>query len=321
MTRWCVGSRRWDLTSPCCSCGESVRLPLTNTPGCARAHAYAKRGAQTWALVIIPSLTGGSRLGDLRSPRLIGSISLRDYLAAARSAARSAIRQLLRPTGFDLIRLYRLPRSTFLGLRHRSVRTIVDVGANRGQFAREALTLFPNARLVCFEPLPNAFGDLEQLATRVPNRITPVNAAVGESDGEVSMQVHVDWDYSSSLLATTRLAHQLYPLQQQQTSIQVPMTTLDSFFAAAAHPLEPEIVVKIDAQGYDDRVIRGGRSTFAKSCACIVEINLDHLYEGQASFKDITLLLDELGYRYAGNLDQTYAEDGHVVFIDAVFVR
>jgi len=55
--------------------------------------------------------------------------------------------------------------------------------------------------------------------------------------------------------------------------------------------------------------------------ASILEVCLDKLYEGQAEFKEITELLYELGFKYAGNLNQTYADDGHVIFIDAVFVK
>jgi len=54
---------------------------------------------------------------------------------------------------------------------------------------------------------------------------------------------------------------------------------------------------------------------------CIVEVNIDQLYQGQPSFTDIFLLLDSAGYHYRGNLDQSYAPDGHVAFIDAVFAR
>ena len=55
---------------------------------------------------------------------------------------------------------------------------------------------------------------------------------------------------------------------------------------------------------------------------CILEVNLDSLYENQPSFKEIFLLLNELGYRYAGNLNQAFSkEDGHIIFIDAVFVK
>jgi hypothetical protein len=82
-----------------------------------------------------------------------------------------------------------------------------------------------------------------------------------------------------------------------------------------------DVLVKIDAQGFDDRVIRGGTATLRKARVCIVEINLDRLYQDQGTFRDMFLLMDGLGYSYRGNLDQSYAPDGHVAFIDAVFVR
>jgi hypothetical protein len=64
-----------------------------------------------------------------------------------------------------------------------------------------------------------------------------------------------------------------------------------------------------------------GIETFRKARVCILEICLDKLYENQANFEAILSLLYGLGYRYAGNLDQTYADDGHVIFIDALFLK
>jgi len=239
----------------------------------------------------------------------------------AKRALRVAVSELLRPVGFDLIRRYRIPRTTFMGLRRFPIRTIIDVGANRGQFADEALAFFPHAHIISFEPQPQAFQDLAHRAASGRGHITPVNLALGDAESTARMQVHVDWDYSSSLLDTTPLAHQLYPYQQEQDTLEVRVMTLDHYVEESGVRLASDMLVKIDAQGYDDRVIRGGRSVFQQSRAVIVEINLDHLYEQQGSFKDIFDLLDGLGYRYVGNLDQTYATDGHVVFIDGVFVR
>ena len=252
---------------------------------------------------------------------LLPAAKIQTSMIAAKKVLRNALSDALRPAGFDLIRRYRVPRTTFLGLRRFAINTIVDVGANRGQFAEEALEFFPRAHVISFEPQPLAFQALADRATSGRGHITPVNLALGDTEGVARMQLHVDWDFSSSLLPTTSLAHQLYPYQQQQQTLDVRLTTLDRFFEESALRLEPDILVKIDAQGYDDRVIRGGRSVFARARACIVEINLDRLYEQQGSFKDIFGLLDGLGYDYVGNLDQTYATDGHVVFIDAVFVR
>ena len=77
----------------------------------------------------------------------------------------------------------------------------------------------------------------------------------------------------------------------------------------------------MDVQGYENRVILGGTKTFDIAKACILEVNIESLYERQATFKDITILLYELGFQYAGNLNQIYADDGHVIYIDAVFVK
>jgi hypothetical protein len=52
-----------------------------------------------------------------------------------------------------------------------------------------------------------------------------------------------------------------------------------------------------------------------------LEVCLDPLYEEQAKFLEIAQLLQEAKFRYAGNLDQVYGEDGRVVFLDAVFLR
>ncbi|MGB5080632.1 MAG: hypothetical protein WBO23_07800, partial [Burkholderiales bacterium] len=55
--------------------------------------------------------------------------------------------------------------------------------------------------------------------------------------------------------------------------------------------------------------------------SCIVEISLDALYEGQAGFRQLLTMLEDMGYRYGGNLDQAYGDDGHCIFLDAVFLK
>jgi len=99
------------------------------------------------------------------------------------------------------------------------------------------------------------------------------------------------------------------------------MNTLDNAIDQLNMSLVSEMLIKLDVQGYEDRVIMGGKRTFATAKACILEICLDKLYGDQADFKEITELLYELGFKYAGNLNQIPADDGHVIYIDAVFVK
>jgi hypothetical protein len=110
-------------------------------------------------------------------------------------------------------------------------------------------------------------------------------------------------------------------LVKKQKAIEIEQTTLDRAIANFSTTLEDNILIKLDVQGYENRVIKGGMETFKKSVACIVEISLDQLYEEQAHFREIFHQLDHLGYGYAGNLDQVLGKDGHVRYFNAVFVK
>ncbi len=74
-------------------------------------------------------------------------------------------------------------------------------------------------------------------------------------------------------------------------------------------------------QAYEDRVLKGGIEILKKASACILEVSLDSLYEGQADFYQLTSFLSEMNYIYAGNLDQIYGQDGRVIFFDALYIK
>lgn len=237
------------------------------------------------------------------------------------SNSKRLLRAALNRLGFDVIRLECSPRHTLLGLQSRPIRTVIDVGANTGQFAREISVFFPKAKLYCFEPLPVPFAVLLAWAKTEGGRVTPIDVAIGNEAGMVEMFLHENHSPSSSLLATTKLTEQYYPFTKEQERISVRQATLDSALDEVRAELSSEVLIKLDVQGYEDRVIAGGSRIFAKASACIVEVCLDTLYEGQASFLEVSTMLDDLGYRYSGNLDQIYSEDGHCIYLDAVFLK
>ncbi len=85
--------------------------------------------------------------------------------------------------------------------------------------------------------------------------------------------------------------------------------------------IEPEILIKIDVQGFERRVIEGGKALLSQAAACILEISLQPLYEDQPTFMDICRLMDGLGLEYAGNILQVYDEKARVIFLDALFTK
>ena len=89
------------------------------------------------------------------------------------------------------------------------VRTVVDIGANRGQFALVARHCFPEARVVSFEPLPGPAA-LWQAVFKGDEQASLIEAAVGPDAGEA--QIHVSArDDSSSLLPITARQNALFP--------------------------------------------------------------------------------------------------------------
>ena len=88
-----------------------------------------------------------------------------------------------------------LDHDTALG--RDSFATVIDVGANKGQFAVYARIRWPNARLICFEPLPNPRAKL----VRVTGGQAEIHdCALGAEPGEGRMHLATRTD-SSSLLA------------------------------------------------------------------------------------------------------------------------
>ena len=236
-----------------------------------------------------------------------------------RAIARSTVR-VFNAAGLEVKRRAKSPATTLLGLRNRPFQTIVDVGANEGQFAAIARGHFPNARILCFEPQPGPRATLETWAATA-GPIEVFGVALGPEAGEVEFHVHEDHNSSSSLLPSSDALAAQQPETRRQRLVKVPVETLDAVMDSLAPPAAGELLLKLDVQGYEEEVIKGGENTFRRANACILEVCLDDFYEGQATFADLHDRLHSFGLRYAGNLDQMLAEDGHVMFLDAVFVR
>lgn len=238
-----------------------------------------------------------------------------------KSLLRQAAKRALGAVGLDIVRVRPDEKLKLLGLRERGLKTILDVGANSGQFAAQALTAFPGARIHSFEPQPDVFRELRAWCDREGRGlVTPHNVALGEREGTVEMWAHTDFNLASSLLKSTEAAHERWPATRRQSAVAVELVTLDAFVARERLDL-PDLLVKLDVQGYEDRVIAGGAETLRRAKAVILEVNIDPIYEAQAAFRDLFLALDALGHRYAGNLEQMCAADGHVIYLDAVFVK
>ena len=203
-------------------------------------------------------------------------------------------------------------------LTRMGIRTVLDIGANEGQFARKVRELLPSARIYSFEPLASPFGRLRDSFAQDQN-FNAIQLALGAEPGEAEFHSN-DFTPSSSFLPSTERLRMNFPHASETKKSKITVSTLDLW--ANTQELEPKILVKIDVQGFEDHVIRGGSETLARAAVVIAETSFAALYEGQALYDDVYQLLRSLGFRSAGMIDNVCdADTGEVLQADSIFVR
>jgi FkbM family methyltransferase len=201
-------------------------------------------------------------------------------------------------------------------LEGHAVRTIVDVGANTGQFAEMIRRVCPDARLYCFEPVRECFLALERTVAGL-HGARAFNLALGDHKGPVEILRNA-FTPCSSMLEPTALLEREYPEAARRERETVSMSTLDA--ALRGLDLSPPLLVKIDVEGYEPQVIRGAEATLDQALFVAVEIHFREYYKGQPLFDDIYRLMVDRGFVYRGSAGQySSPADRHFSYADAVF--
>lgn len=203
-------------------------------------------------------------------------------------------------------------------LKSYDIGTILDIGANIGQFAVEARKFFPEALIYSFEPIDDCYNDLlKQLEN--DDKFKAFNFALGEENKEEAININ-SYSPSSSILKLAELHKNNFSYAQEDSIQKIKVKKLDEIFDSLDK--KGNILIKMDVQGYEDRVIGGGKLSILKAKVIIIETSFAPLYEGQMLFNDINGLLKELGYSYTGSLCQKKSPlNGIILSQDSLFVR
>jgi FkbM family methyltransferase len=201
------------------------------------------------------------------------------------------------------------------------INTVLDVGANVGEFAKLAREVFPGAAIYSFEPLPDCFAELRSALPGDTN-FFPLETGVGSREQTLDFYRSFH-SPSSSFLKMEEFHKEAFPEStngQAAEPLQISVKTLDSLLSDKE--LRPNILVKIDVQGFEMEVIEGAKGTLDAAKVAILEMSFAKLYQGQPMFHDVYERMYGLGFKFRGSLAQMlHPESGEVVQTDAVFVR
>ncbi|MDI6701320.1 MAG: FkbM family methyltransferase [bacterium] len=194
----------------------------------------------------------------------------------------------------------------------------MDVGANVGQFAIEINNFLPDASIFSFEPLKDIYEKLFKISKKI-KKFKAFNVALSDLNGTKKI-FRNKFSPSSSILEMADLHKEAFPFTKEVHEEEIVVKKLDDILAG--EKLKPEILIKLDVQGYEDRVIQGGMETFKNAKVIITEVSFFELFKEQVFFDEIYDQLRMMGFEYKGNICTSFhPKNGLPLFADAVFVR
>jgi FkbM family methyltransferase len=195
-------------------------------------------------------------------------------------------------------------------------RTVVDIGANKGQFALFARQRFPTARIISFEPL-KAAADI-YTAIFEDDRLTRLhNVGIGPRDCLVELFVAREND-ASSLLRPSVTAQAVFGIVVAGTE-RVRIVPLQSKVSPA--DIESPALLKLDVQGFELEALKGCADLLPMFDNIYLEMSFIELYESQPLSGAIIDWLNHNGFELCGVFNKVVDAVRGPVQADGLFAR
>ncbi len=195
---------------------------------------------------------------------------------------------------------------------------IIDVGAADGGVALYFSEHYAHVTTHCIEPNTRMLPVLEE-NTRGNKNIAVKNMALGSEQGEITLYVTAD-RLASSLNEPNKDEIGKFPVAshrakfEAQEKIKVRVSTLDDEFKDASNVL----LIKLDTQGTELDVLRGGREVLKRTQFVLTEMNNHRLYNNTCQYHEVDGFLRGEGFRLV-DLIVTYRTEDEVYEYDALY--
>jgi FkbM family methyltransferase len=195
---------------------------------------------------------------------------------------------------------------------------MIDAGAHHGNYARVFSHVFPDVKIVCFEPIPASY---QVLVSRTANNplIAAHRLALGSQAKSAVMNVS-GVDQASSLLLMTDTHADLWPKSATIATVDVEITTLDKFLLS--NPISGELVLKMDVQGFELELLKGAVRSLPQIRVIRLEASFIQLYQNAPRFSEICCFLEGYGFRFFRIIGEIYGKSASIpVQADVLFIR
>lgn len=232
---------------------------------------------------------------------------------------KNQIQHYLNKRGYEIIKT-NLNKQNWL--EKFEIKTIIDVGSNEGQFIQYINQLLPNRKIYAFEPIKACYDKLVNNTKRL--NVTAFNC--GLSDNKTTAEMNISNNFvSSSMLAMDEIHIRNYPESYYKNKENIELNRLDDMLVN--QQIQKNILLKIDVQGYEDKVIAGGEKTIEETKVVLIESCFQTLYKGQWLFDDIYKYFLNKNFKFMGFLEQSQGQFqsgtsfNEPLFADSIFIK
>ena len=175
--------------------------------------------------------------------------------------------------------------------------TLIDAGAHDGGLTLPFAAL-PGAKVIAFEPLPQAFGRLQNLVLAqyggsVPSHISLQQTALGDQAGEIVLEVPVVGGVMQEQWAS--VAKDYEGLRAADPRIETIHRVTVAIQPLDALALADVTGIKIDVEGAEAEVLRGARETLLR-CQPVLSVEIEERHR-PGNLRRVPYFLSELGYQ------------------------
>ena len=200
-------------------------------------------------------------------------------------------------------------------LRDRNIGTVIDVGANIGQFGGNLRKNGYRGHIVSFEPVRATADTLAKNAANDPDW-TVFNLGLGETAERKTINVTTTTEFSS-ILKPTHAAHAWGDMAAIQQIEAIEIQRLDDIFPG----LPDNAFLKIDTQGYERQVLMGATKSLRRLKGVLLELPIVQLYQDNWSLQEALTFMRQAGFVPAQIHPVTYHPNDamSLVEVDCVF--
>ncbi len=204
--------------------------------------------------------------------------------------------------------------------KRHNIDLVLDIGANKGQYASYLRRAGYDGRIVSFEPLADAHATLVDAAADDPGWTIAERVALGAAPGQATLHVSAESDMSS-LKPITDAALEFTPSSRMVGAETVPVERLDARFDEYCNADE-HIFVKIDTQGSELPILDGATDVIDRIAGWQLELSLVEIYQGEAGWRAVTDQMAMLGFAPHLIVPGYFSRHaGRMLQFDAVFFR